>query len=103
MSQFLDCFSLHQITKIMKKIYVAANEKTKVYVLEPLWDRQRFQAAAYSLQATSLYFTCIANGNSKMYRFKELCDAICEGGFRLECAHHNIGSNSYSLLVFRKA
>ena len=103
MSQFLDCFSLHQITKIMKKIYVAANEKTKVYVLEPLWDRQRFQAAAYSLQATSLYFTCIANGNSKMYRFKELCDAICEGGFKLDCAHHNIGSNSYSLLVFRKA
>ena len=103
MSQFLDCFSLHQITKIMKKIYVAANEKTKVYVLEPLWDKQRFQAAAYSLQATSLYFTCIANGNSKMYRFKELNDAICGGGFKLECAHHNLGSNSYSLLVFKKA
>ena len=103
MSQFLDCFSLHQITKIMKKIYVAANKDTKVYVLEPLWDCQRFQAAAYSLQATSLYFTCIANGNSKMYRFKELKDAVCAGGFELECAHHNIGSNSYSLLVFRKA
>ena len=103
MSQFLDCFSLHQITKIMKKIHEAAGANTKVYVLEPLWDCQRFNAAAYSLQATSLYFTCIANGNSKMYRFKELCDAICEGGFKLECAHHNLGSNSYSLLVFRKA
>ena len=44
-------------------------ERTETVVEEPIWDKQRFEAAAYSLQATSLYFTCIANGNSKMYRF----------------------------------
>jgi hypothetical protein len=102
MSQFLDCFSLHQITKILRKVYETATPDTNVYVLEPLWDEQHFEASSYSLQATSLYFTCMANGNSKMYRYKELVDAIGEAGFALKCAHHNLGSNSYSLLVFRK-
>lgn len=102
MSQFLDCFSLHQITKILKKVHQVAKPDTNVYVLEPLWDKQRFEAESYSLQATSLYFTCIANGNSKMYRYDELVDAIEEAGFELKTAHHNLGSNCYSLLVFRK-
>lgn len=102
MSQFLDCFSLKQITKILKKVYEAATPETNVFVLEPLWDKQRFEASSYSLQATSLYFTCIANGNSKMYRYEELVNAIGEAGFELKTAHHNLGSNAYSLLVFRK-
>ena len=102
MSQFLDCFSLKQITKILKKVYEAATPETNVFVLEPLWDKQRFEASSYSLQATSLYFTCIANGNSKMYRYEELVNAIGEAGFELKTAHHNLGYNAYSLLVFRK-
>lgn len=102
MSQFLDCFSLHQITKILKKVHQVAKSETDVYVLEPLWDKQRFEAESYSLQATSLYFTCMANGNSKMYRYDELVNAIEEAGFELKTAHHNLGSNCYSLLVFRK-
>ena len=102
MSQFLDCFSLKQVTKILTKIHRAATPETDVYVLEPLWDKQRFEAAAYSLQATSLYFTCIANGNSKMYRYAELKQAIEAAGFDLKEAHHNVGPNAYSLLRFRK-
>lgn len=102
MSQFLDCFSLHQVTKIAKKIFECVQKKTKVYVLEPLWDKQNFMASSYSLQATSLYFTCMANGNSKMYRFKELVDAIEASGLKLKTSHHNLGSNSYTLLVFEK-
>ena len=102
MSQFLDCFSLHQVTKILKKVYAAAKPETDVYVLEPLWDKQRFEGNAYSLMATSLYFTCMANGNSKMYRYAELVRAVEDAGFELKTAHHNLGSNAYSLLVFRK-
>ncbi|MCF0241108.1 MAG: class I SAM-dependent methyltransferase [Treponema sp.] len=102
MSQFLDCFSLHQVTKILKKVHGVANENTNVYVLEPLWDKQQFEGNTYSLMGTSLYFTCMANGNSKMYRFQELVDAIEEAGFKLDCAHHNLGSQAYSLLVFKK-
>ena len=102
MSQFLDCFSLKQVTKIIKKVVAAAGDNTDIFVLEPLWDCQKFQASSYSLQATSIYFTCMANGNSKMYRYQELVDAIEAGGAKLETAHHNLGSNSYSLLRFRK-
>lgn len=96
-------------TAVADKNVKAANLESRistvpcdVYVLEPLWDEQRFEAAAYSLQATSLYFTCVANGNSKMYRFAELKDAIEAGGFELREAHHNLGVNSYSLLRFGK-
>ena len=102
MSQFLDCFSLHQITKIAKKVYAGIGNNTSVYVLEPLWDKQKFMASSYSLQATSLYFTCMANGNSKMYRYGELVAAIEESGLKLRTAHHNLGSNNYTLLEFTK-
>lgn len=102
MSQFLDCFALAEVETILRKVAAAVDTACDVYVLEPFWDKQRFEAASYSLQATSLYFTCIANGNSKMYRFQELSDAVCAAGFELKEAHHNLGANAYSLLRFRK-
>jgi len=101
MSQFLDCFSLDEVTRIMEKVRRAASPATNVYILEPFWDKQRFEAASYSLQATSLYFTCMANGNSKMYRCEELAGAVEKAGFDIVDAHHNLGSNDYSLLCCR--
>jgi transcriptional regulator with XRE-family HTH domain len=101
MSQFLDCFALEDVTAILKKVAAAAGKRTEVYVLEPLWDRQRFEAAAFSLQALSLYFTCMANGRSKIYRYEELCRAVEAGGFSLADERHDLGSNCYSLLRFR--
>jgi len=101
MSQFLDCFSLEEISSIVSRTRKAA-PNAKIYVLEPLLDMQKFEASAYSLQATSLYFTCMANGNSKMYNFAELVNAIEKGGFALQESHHNLGANSYSLLCFKK-
>jgi hypothetical protein len=102
MSQFLDCFALEEVTEILSKVRRAAGPEPDVYVLEPLWDQQQFEASAYSLQAISLYFTCMANGNSKMYRFAELNAAVEQAGFELKTAHHNLGSNHYSLLRYRK-
>ncbi|MDR2053900.1 MAG: class I SAM-dependent methyltransferase [Treponema sp.] len=102
MSQFLDCFSPQQITAILVKVHAAVSGEADIYVLEPLWDMQRFEGSAFSLQAASLYFTCMANGNSKMYRFGELTAAVERAGFELKTAHHDLGSNSYSLLRFRK-
>jgi hypothetical protein len=102
MSQFLDCFSLDQVTEILAKIRAAIKPETEVYVLEPLWDMQRFEASAYSLRAISLYFTCMANGTSKMYRYAELTGAVERAGFTLKTASHHLGSNNYSLLCFRR-
>lgn len=101
MSQFLDCFSLVEIQGIIKKIKRYAPPDCRIFVLEPLWDMQRFEAASYAIQATSVYFAAMANGNSKMYSYADLVGAIEASGCRLVCAHHNLGSNSYSLLQFR--
>jgi len=101
MSQFLDCFSLEEITYIMKKVKAAAGPNSNIYILEPLWDKQRLEAVSFYLQAISLYFTCMANGNSKMYRFDELSNAIERAGFKLAEAKHNLGSKDYSLLRYQ--
>lgn len=102
MSQFLDCFSLEQVTKIIQKIGAVCDKGSSIFVLEPLWDEQKFAGNAYSLVATSLYFSCIANGCSKMYKYSELVGAIEAGGVTLKTAHHNLGRNSYTLLEFKR-
>ncbi len=103
MSQFLDCFSLAEVTGILSKVAAAVDPECDVFVLEPLWDRQRYPAATYSLHATSLYFAAMANGNSKMYATAELERAVSRAGFTLAAESHNLGPNDYSLLRFRKS
>jgi hypothetical protein len=98
MSQFLDCFSKEQIIAILKKVAVAIDENCTVYIMEPFWDMQPFPAARFSLNHTSLYFTCMANGNSKMYKMQEMQDCIEQAGLKIDKAHHNLGENDYSLL-----
>ncbi len=70
MSQLLDCFSVDQIVAILKKVRAALPPGGRLWILELFWDRQRFEAAAFSLQQTSLYFACVANGNSQIYDSK---------------------------------
>jgi hypothetical protein len=67
MSQFLDCFSDDEVVAILRKAAAALPPNGRIWILELFWDRQRFEAAAFSLQQTSLYFSCVANGNSQMY------------------------------------
>lgn len=103
MSQLLDCFSLEEVEGILRRLRPSLRGDCELFVLEPLWDMQRFEAASYSLHATSLYFTCMANGNSKMYRSGELVAAVERAGYRLEERNDGLGANSYSLLRFRTA
>lgn len=98
MSQFLDCFSLEEIISILKKVEAVATPQTKIYILEPFWDNQRFEAAKLSLVHTSLYFTCIANGNSKMYSRAEMEDCVKKAGLKVAQTHENVGSHEYTLL-----
>ena len=101
MSQFLDCFSPEEIIRILGKVRSSVSPAADVFILEPFWDMQRFEAASFSLQATSLYFTCMANGNSKMYSCGEFTKTIESAGFEIVQARHNLGSNDYSLLRCR--
>jgi hypothetical protein len=98
MSQFLDCFSKEQIVAILQKAAAAAGPDCHIYILEPFWDIQKYKASTYSLNHTSLYFTCMANGNSKMYSLKEMEECINKAGLKIEHAHHDLGDNAYSLL-----
>jgi len=102
MSQFLDCFSKEQITDILTKVAENVDENCKIYILEPFWDQQKFPAAKFSLNHTSLYFTCMANGNSKMYALEEMVDCAKKAGLKLEKNFNDIGENDYTLLQLSK-
>jgi len=83
MSQFLDCFSDAQIVSILKRCKQALNPDGFIYILETFWDRQRFEASAFSLQQTSLYFTVMANGNSQMYDSNVFIRCLAEAGLEV--------------------
>lgn len=98
MSQFLDCFSMEQIVAILKKTKEIMTATTRLYIMETLWDRQRFEPAAFCLTMTSLYFTAIANGNSKMYNTEDMGTCINEAGMAIEKIHDHLGQG-HSILV----
>jgi hypothetical protein len=98
MSQFLDCFSDEEIISIVKKVVSIMNYNTRLYIMETFWDNQKYNAAAYCLQQTSLYFTCIANGNSQMYRSDIFIDLLNKAGVQVEEMHHPIGI-SHTVLI----
>jgi len=91
MSQFLDCFSEEQILKLMANAEKAMNDKTEFFIMETLWDKQRFDASTYCLHATSLYFTCVANGNSRMYHSSDMIRMIDKAGLQLIEMFEDIG------------
>ena len=80
-SQFLDCFADDQVVAILRKARAALGQGGRLWILELFWDRQRFEAAAFSLQQTSLYFTCVANGNSQMYDSSVFVRLVQQAGF----------------------
>ncbi len=101
MSQFLDCFSMEQIVSILTRASRAMTSNTRIYIMETLWDRQRFEPAAFCLTMTSLYFTAIANGNSKMYNTQDMEQCIASAGLEIESIHDNLGQG-HSILVVKK-
>lgn len=101
MSQFLDCFSMPQIVSILRRAREAMDEGTRIYIMETLWDRQRFEPAAFCLTMTSLYFTALANGNSKMYNTEDMERCIHEAGLEIEQIHDHLGQG-HSILVVKK-
>jgi ubiquinone/menaquinone biosynthesis C-methylase UbiE len=102
MSQFLDCFSDEEILDILAKCHTALPDDGQVFILETFWDRQKFEASAFSLQMTSLYFTTMANGNSQMYDSAVFLKITEEAGFAVEEIKDNIALG-HTLLRLRKA
>lgn len=98
MSQFLDCFSMEEIVGILLRAKNAMTKDTRLYIMETLWDRQRFEPGAFCLTMTSLYFTAIANGNSKMYNTEDMEACVAEAGLEIEEIYDGLGQG-HSILV----
>lgn len=91
MSQFLDCFSQEDILELLKRAKNAIHPDGIIYILETYWDKQKYEASTYSLHATSLYFTCLANGCSQMYHSKDMLTIINQAGLYVDKEIHDIG------------
>ncbi len=102
MSQFLDCFSMDEIVSILSRARAAMTATTRLFIMETLWDRQRFEPAAFCLTMTSLYFAAIANGNSKMYHTDDLSSCIHRAGLEIEQIHDHLGQG-HSIIVCKKS
>lgn len=102
MSQFLDCFSEAEIVSILRRAARAMKTSGALFILEPFWDRQQNETAAFCLQQISLYFTCIANGGSRMYRATDMLGCLAKSGLRVVEDHDQVGLY-HTLLKCRKA
>jgi hypothetical protein len=101
MSQLLVCFSEADVLQILERAAAAMEPAATLYVLDNFWDRQRHEIGTFCLQLISLYFTCLANGRSRMYRSTDAIALIEAAGFRIERVVDRLGLCS-SLIVCRK-
>lgn len=100
MSQFLDCFSEDEIVKILKTCVDSMESSTELIIIETFTDRQKFDNAKFVLEATSLYFTVMANGNSKMYNSTVFKSLVEKAGLTIR-EDHAIG-DFHTMLVCKK-
>ena len=102
MSQFLDCFSPDECRSILARAQRLLAPDGTIAVLECILDNQDYEAAHMSLAATSLYFTAVANGNSRFFRRDELAAILADSGLAVRREIHPIGA-SHTLFLCRSA
>lgn len=101
MSQFLDCFAEEEIKHLLSRAFDALIPGGILYINETYWDRQKYIASSYSLNMTSLYFTAMANGNSRMYHSEDMIRLVKNAGFQIAEEIDGLGV-SHTLLKCRK-
>ena len=101
MSQFLDCFSEKEVTGICRRAAEAMDKNSRLYIMETFWNRQKYETAAYCLTLTSIYFTAMANGNSKMYHSDDMERCIDNAGLEVEEIVDGLGLG-HSIMICKK-
>ena len=91
MSQFLDCFKEEDIVDLLKRTKKALKTGAYLYIMEPLWDKQRFETSAYCIINTSPYFTAMANGYSKMFKSTDMINYIHQASLEVVEEIDNVG------------
>ncbi|MEB2286462.1 MAG: hypothetical protein B6D46_12475 [Polyangiaceae bacterium UTPRO1] len=102
LSQFLDCFGEEEVVSILARVRAAMQPEARVFVLETFWDLQRHEAARFCVIGTSLYFACIANGNSRMYHSQVMKRLAALAGLRVVTLVPHVRI-SHSLMELRAA
>lgn len=102
MSQFLDCFSEDEIVSILERARHALAPNGRIYIVDTYWDNQQHAAARLVLAMTTLYFACLANGNSKMYRSDEMRGCVQRAGLHIERELEHL-TVSHTMFVCRPA
>jgi ubiquinone/menaquinone biosynthesis C-methylase UbiE len=102
MSQFLDCFSESEIVSLLRRVAPSLAAGSALYILDLFWDRQPNETAAFCLQQTSLYFACIANGDSQMYHSADFMRCLSESGLKVLEERDQVGLY-HTLLKCRRA
>ena len=101
MSQFLDCFSAEEVASILARAASAMHGDARLFIMETFWDLQRFETATYCLTQISLYFTALANGNSKIYHSGEIIHLAEEAGLIVERVVDGLGKG-HAILICSK-
>ena len=101
MSQFLDCFSEEEIISILKRAAEAMDNEASLFIMESLWDRQPNEIAAFSVTHISIYFTAMANGNSKMYHSDDMIRCVKAAGLTVEKIYDGLG-DGHTILMCKK-
>ena len=101
MSQFLVCFADADVQRLLERAAAAIGPDSRLYILDTFWDRQDHPISAYCLRAISLYFTCLANGCSRMYKAADIAAMAEAAGMVIERVTGTLGICS-SLMVCRR-
>ncbi len=101
MSQFLDCFSEDEIAGILSRAARVMTPHTTLYIMETFWDRQKYEPASLCLTLTSVYFTAMANGNSKMYHSDDMTRLVNQAGLKVVATHDGVGQG-HTILEVKK-
>ncbi|RMG15263.1 MAG: hypothetical protein D6731_08740 [Planctomycetota bacterium] len=102
MSQFLCCFPREDVVRLLRLAASALDDGGRLFVLDISWERQENEVAAYCPIQTSLYFACLANGNSRMLRPDAMLACIRAAGLRVEEEVDDLGTG-HTLFSCRRA
>ncbi len=102
MSQFLVCFALDEVRHILKRATAALAEDGSVWIMDNYWDRQRNEVARYALHGTSLYFTALANGTSRVYSAEHMLECIADAGLEVVGEYERLGMGGHTLWRCKK-
>lgn len=93
MSQLLSCFSEDDVVHLLKRVRESMGPDSSLFIMETFTDNQKFDVAKFCLDMTSLYFTVMANGNSRMYRRERFVELVKKAELRIVEEHPYIRLN----------